>query len=308
MFFRKCEAKGQLVDISSDVFGKYRFCTGYAGVMYADSDFTAGAGCGKPRKGAIPAPGQAETRPFGSYMGPSRKHREKTQDERRSEEQQAHDLLEQLARDAEPVGLAKLDELFSQAQAEYAKDLAGYRFESKRWGDFLSIFTARMGNPVQWKDQFFYIEKPEQAYSTSINLKNVHAIRLIEGHGADLAGQLSYGYVLESDDRESRCSGTNDGNYLAPEGYHWSVWPQFPDIPYSRPLFYMKPQKKKDERRPIDLSAYSYEIKHVTDNYVRPAKDDHILFEGIDAKLFVPAGEGARVYQEILAAKESCQS
>ena len=51
-------------------------------------------------------------------------------------------------------------------------------------------------------------------------------------------------------------------------------------------------------------SAEGYKIKYSTKNCPRPAEDDVIQFEGIRAKLFVPAGEGRRVYEAILAAKD----
>jgi len=47
------------VDISAQTYGKYQFCTkAKDGMWYADDDFTGGAGCGKPKRGALPSPSQ----------------------------------------------------------------------------------------------------------------------------------------------------------------------------------------------------------------------------------------------------------
>ncbi|WP_422923192.1 hypothetical protein [Singulisphaera sp. PoT] len=294
-------------DISAKVFGKYQHCTEYDGVMYANCDFTRYGRA--PVKGAIPAPRQEETRAYGTYRGPSRIRREKTWEERRSEEQQAHDLLERLAREAEPEGLAKRDELFEQAQAEHAKDVAGFKFECKRWGDFLNVSTARLGNPREPKNRFFYVEKPEQHYSTSVNLNLVTAIRLIEGHVPDMQGELGYAYNLVSDNTHggTTIGGTGFGNYLAPSGHHWKVFPQFPRIPYSRPLFQMAKPEERDPENTIYMSDHSYSNIYTTNAYPRPAHDDVILFEGLNARLFVPAGKGQAVYEAILGATDKVE-
>jgi len=46
-------------DISAETYGKYQHCTmGPDGLFYADSDFTGGAGFGRVKRGALPAPNQ----------------------------------------------------------------------------------------------------------------------------------------------------------------------------------------------------------------------------------------------------------
>ena len=42
-----------LIDVSHEVFGKYINCTKYGKYYYADSDFTAGDGIGRPVFGAV---------------------------------------------------------------------------------------------------------------------------------------------------------------------------------------------------------------------------------------------------------------
>jgi hypothetical protein len=298
-------------DISTKIFGRYQHCTEYDGVMYADCDFTKGHGCGKPVKGAIPAPGQEETRPFGSYSGPSRKRREKTPEERKTERQQAHDLLERLAREGEPEALTKSAAIFAEAQAEHARDVAGFRFECRRWGTFMSLSAARMANPAEPNNRLFYIERPERSYSTSLNLLNVTAIRLIRGHLPDKEGQLRYAYNLKADDEKvgTHVGGTGFGNYLPSTGYRWVVFPRLPEVPYSRPLFHLPPAKQKRDKDGIVIwDSETYEIQHATEGFARPAEDDVILFEGIEARLFVPAGEGERVYESILRANDATES
>lgn len=47
-------------DISSEVYGKYQYCTQWKGdgMFYADCDFESAGGFGKPKRGALPAPTQ----------------------------------------------------------------------------------------------------------------------------------------------------------------------------------------------------------------------------------------------------------
>lgn len=46
----------KMQDISAQVFGKYMCGTKYGDYWYADSDFTGGAGFGRPKWGSKPDP------------------------------------------------------------------------------------------------------------------------------------------------------------------------------------------------------------------------------------------------------------
>ena len=225
---------------------------------------------------------------------------------RENQAEETHAALERSALNAEAEALLKKEELFSKAKEEYERDLAGFSFECKRWGDFLTIFIARKGNPTEPKDHFFGVEKPEQSYSTSINLKNVDLIQLKEGYAPDQCGQLSYGYWLPSNENDGcgTLGGTCFGNYAAPDGYHWEARANLPYIPYSRPLFRMETPPRESEGMVIDCSRDNYRIKYKTPNYTRAAEDDRIFFERINAYLFAPAGKGKEVYQMILSARD----
>jgi hypothetical protein len=223
-------------------------------------------------------------------------------DKAKNKIEETHQLLENLAREAETEALSKCDEYLAAAKEEYERDVAGFRFESTVFGDFLNISIARLGNPTEPKNQFFFVETPEPPQSLAINLRNVRAVRLTLGHTPSLEGELSYGYVLKQDDgKGTRIGGTNFGNYSAPIGSHWEVRPGYPYIPYSRPLVYIEKPKEKHEHC-IDLSAYDYSIKFTTKNYAAAAKDDTIYFEGARITLYVPAGKGKEVHDQILAA------
>lgn len=223
-----------------------------------------------------------------------------------SQAEYVHNLLETLARDAEPMALAKRDELLAAARLEHERDVAGFRFECARWGDFLNLSIARLGNPTEPKEHFFYVERPEQKYSTAINLRHANTVRLILGNLPDTEGELTYGYWLPHDKMDGcgTLGGTGFGNYLPPKGSHWEAAPNLPHIPYSRPLFEIRAPKVA-EHNVIDLSASNYRIKFTTQNYTRAAHDDRIFFESLNATLFAPAGCGESVYRQVLTARET---
>jgi hypothetical protein len=51
-------------DVSRKVFGKYQFCTQVDGRWFSDEDFELGGGCGKLKRGAIPAPQEKDRSPY----------------------------------------------------------------------------------------------------------------------------------------------------------------------------------------------------------------------------------------------------
>lgn len=203
--------------------------------------------------------------------------------------------LERLAREAEPEAWEKADQLFAEYAAEHQRQSDGYVFECRRWGDFLSVFIERKGNgEPDWWDGV-KVNKVSQ----SLNIGIVKAIRFVEGHCFDRRGSLGYGYSMPADKEEHGAviGGTGFGHYAPHEGYHYEVQPNFPYLPKSRPLIVIAKEKDKDRFYGSD----SYEIRHRTENFPRPAQDDQIVFEGIRTTIYVPAGKGRGVYDAILA-------
>lgn len=206
-----------------------------------------------------------------------------------------HAELEKLAKQAEITALSKKQELFDAAKAEYEKDFAGFQFKCEMWGKFLTVFIARMGNSEKaniW-GQFY-----EMTFSTALNLDQVKAIRLVSGHVPDMEGELAYGFNMVSE-HGTILGGTGFGNSLH-KNYYWEVKPCFYGIPDSRPLFILNANQQQSGRFYQNDGSYNISLK--TKEYVRCAKDDEIIFDGLGATIFVPCGHGEEVLHKILVA------
>ncbi len=210
--------------------------------------------------------------------------------------------LEQLAREAEADALSKADEIFAKAAAEHERQTAGYRFECRRWGDFLSVFMERQANEGPhhpWEDA------PQIKLSSSINIGKSTEIRLVEGHCFDRRGEVGYGYSMEkigADGWEgSIIGGTGFGRGGPAKGYHYKVTPHLSYIPKARELISVAAPPQQDRHSGMVFHDESYSIQYKTENYPRAAKDDEIRFIGIGTTIYAPAGKGRAVYDSILA-------
>lgn len=220
-----------------------------------------------------------------------------------AESQRAYvrDLLERLAKEAEPLAMTRRDELLSAAIAEHERDVAGFEFKCDRWGSFVTINTARRGNGEDWCWLSLKDKMAPKEFSTSLNIANCGAIQLLSGSLADDQGELAYGYVIEADDHSGTILGGTGMDCLPQPGYHHEVRPQYPRIPSARRLFKMEAPKTRDYEGACHVIE-SYQIKYKTKPYPRAAVDDRIKFFGLNATLFIPAGLGAAVLQQILLA------
>lgn len=199
--------------------------------------------------------------------------------------------LKALAIAEEPEALDRADELMASFEAEFARDTAEYRFECRRWGDFLSLFIAR---PVySWRSEVPTVE----TYATAVNLRETREIKLLCGRAPDRDGELEYMANWTSDNRDAVATGTGCGTSPAPKGYHYVVSPEYPRIP-GRSLFSLDVRADRD----CGMVMHHHEEKprHRTPNYPRPAEDDRIRFEGIDATVYAPAGRGQEIHETIL--------
>src|SRR5271156_4929061 len=89
-----------------------------------------------------------------------------------------HAILESLAHCAEAKAYTQNDVLFSAALEEHKKDKDGFSFQCSRWGNWLRISSARMGNPIPTSDSWMN----PQTFSTAINLDTVNTISLEAGY------------------------------------------------------------------------------------------------------------------------------
>lgn len=179
--------------------------------------------------------------------------------------------LAALARAEEPAVLARAHERAAAFAVAYERDLAAYKFECRRWGDFLALFIER-ANPNH--------ERGEPAAvltcATAVNLRDTRELRLDEGHGPDDEGVVCYYW---------NTVGGSDRLCVA-------AWP--PAGSYPRLFALDDPDRGYLSYGPDNMVDYK------TSNYPRPAGDDRIRFEGIGGTLYAPAGRGAEVRDVIL--------
>jgi hypothetical protein len=211
--------------------------------------------------------------------------------------EQAQAFLEELAQQEEPEVLKKKECQLLKAQDEYREDVKGFDFRCTRLGNWLQIYIARKRNAL-FSDQHY----TPQDFSTVINLQSVKTIHLEQGHVPDCKGEVDYSVFFQSDKTEEKFVPTpNFGESGPGKGYHWGITPELPYIPNCRPLFML--QTAENSRFVNSYSILNVQFK--TKDFPRPAKDDKIVFTGVDAILFVPALQGQRVFEEILSVQDS---
>lgn len=204
--------------------------------------------------------------------------------------------IERLAREAEKEALAKADSLFAEYVAEHERQTAGFSFDCRRHGDYLTVFMERAANAPEWGEA-----KAETKASTSLNIGAAKQIRLIEGHCFDRRGSLDYRAGLYSDDGKSGGGwGTGAGRTPPWKGYHYRVSPNYAWLRKQRPMIVVEKDKESDNFRG-GYGMDDYQPRHLTEDFPRPAKDDEIIFTGIRATIFAPAGKGRGVYDAIMA-------
>jgi hypothetical protein len=71
--------------------------------------------------------------------------------------------LERLAKEAAQEALMAADEKFAEYAAEHERQTAGYSFDCKRFGDFLTVFVERIANEPSWSGG-----GAERKYSTAV--------------------------------------------------------------------------------------------------------------------------------------------
>lgn len=221
--------------------------------------------------------------------------------DRARKKQQEHDTLERLAREAEPAALAKHDEMLSACLAEHARQTEGYHFDCTRFGDFLTVYIKRLGNPdkpriIDEGPGHYTSPIPERIFSTTLNLGKTVQMAFTAGSPADDAGELHY--IGTSGNARLTIEEIKAGEKLP-----LHVDPSYPNLPYDRKIFYLEPPPQPAQQGVISSGYWqepSYEIKFTTKPWPRVAMDDEIIFVGIGAHLYVPAGLGEGVQARIL--------
>lgn len=274
--------------------------------MYADSDFDRGPGIGRPRSGVIPAPSEEDRTPFGQKRKPILETENTKRQRWARESEETHALLERLAAEMLPQAATEEDGWIEKAAAEYGADRAGYSFGAKVNGGFLTVFITRGANTQAEHPLSIFGGKPfPREHSETFCVAGCAPPRLIEGHGPDMGGELTFGYACEYEKGGATIGGTSFGNYAAPKGAQWVVRRpseySYCRAPHGRQLFATDAPPER-ERRIINIDDDSYSIKTVVSPAARFSEDDRVRFDDIGRTIFAPAGMGEMVIAKISAA------
>lgn len=190
-----------------------------------------------------------------------------------------------LAKEEEIQVLAKKTELFNTLLESHEKDCTTFKFECRRWGDFLTFFVERYQNDPYWN---LVGTKKE---SISINLGATKTIKLSLGRPPDNHGTVTYTATTDYGKQEQ------PGLPLSFKQEHWYyiARPNLPNVHYYGVIF-----DPSEQSGYAPQYNYDSHIDYYTKNYPRARQDDHIIFEGV-GKLWVPPGFGEKTHQTILS-------
>lgn len=199
-----------------------------------------------------------------------------------AEREARHAALERAAIAAEPGVLAKIPAEYAANEDEHRRQVSGYKFECRRYGDFLTLFMER---PVKdWRETEF----SQRKMSTSVNIAATREIRLTAGHAPDFNGVVGYRingcYIILPDGTRKEDEPVR-AEYATADGTH-------------RQLIAL--DEKRDGESHWGYRSGREHTNHCTMNFPRPAADDSIRFEGIGATVYAPFGLGQAVYDAIL--------
>lgn len=247
------------------------------------------------------------------------------------EEAPAFDLkshCEAAVAELEPQVVARAATLNGEFKAEHAADVAAYKLECRRWGDFLSLFIERAGANGQLV-----------RFSTSLNLGLARTIDIAHGATPNSDGAVLYEALTTNpafDPRrqqmwmmdeimELRVAQFGGGSRQSRRQRETPTLTAkdvviraatASGVP-ARPLFHLHEKKGSapsvshtaielngmDRDRGIPL-GWNKTVK----GFPRAATDDQISFRGARGTLYVPAGLGAKIHEQILQeiAQETC--
>lgn len=201
--------------------------------------------------------------------------------------------LEAAAKSQTAEALAAQDGLLEGFQAQHDADVAGFKFECRRWGDFLALMVERQGS------------KEMQALHIGAG-----SVSLLLGNVPDRGGTITFSYSTErtdGGDGYTSCWVDGYGFQLKwPEGAKFVVKPNVPHRSYGYSCIEMKSEKDGPQ---MLYMGQPYQVSNVVRGHsiptgARPASDDILHFEKTGANLRVPASLGQTVYGAILAELE----
>lgn len=189
--------------------------------------------------------------------------------------------------------LAAQDGILAKLVETHEEDVASFKFECQRWGDFLALMVERGGTKVM------------QAIDISAG-----AVQLLEGHAPDRKGEVSFYCNIEVPESVQRggSGGGGSGMWTSlpllrwPKTGKWTVTPIEPKMWLKRARIDM-PQTNSGSGGGGDVNHYERAqwMNFVVPTGARVAEDDTLHVERSGATLYCPAGLGEQTYAAILA-------
>lgn len=204
---------------------------------------------------------------------------------------------------AEIKVLQDAPEKIAKYRADHRKDVAAFKFECKRHGDFLALFVTRI-QMVDWQGTTALVPTAHM-----INLGKANGVTFEPGRAPDMKGAVKYRVSWEPDsipggDTSRVYYGFDNSPMRAPvKGHHLVAYPSYDGVSYGQGTF---GTALVDTTPPKNTGGGyggsrgdSTSALHTTANYPRPPQNDVIDFGAAYTALHVPAGLGATVYAAI---------
>jgi hypothetical protein len=176
-------------------------------------------------------------------------------------------------------------EFHDAAIVEHQADSEAYTFDCKRHGDFLTVFTGRLGR-----------EGTLVNFSTTIHLMRVREVRLELGRAPGVEVGVEWWFLYSHPQELNYVSfGELPPRTALGEGETVTARSDVHPATPGRPSYRDAP---RDKMHPYGYFGRESET-HGT--MPRPAKDDQIQFVGLGSALLVPFGHGQKVLDRILS-------
>ncbi len=209
---------------------------------------------------------------------------------------------------------ARGEELLVEYKEEHRRQSEGFKFEARRWGDYIEISMRR--------DQ-----DGEQSKSVSLLLSDLSTAELKPGHAPDKEGQVRFSQSIKN--AEGSFGGSSgDGWYYKADGKQisvdmydiidpslWEVIPNYVTLPKRDFVILPLPPATASTCVSQFSSAIGCNVGVLTyydiglrgsfngfTNFPRPAEDDKIVFSKAGVTIFAPAGKGREVLEKIMLA------
>lgn len=205
--------------------------------------------------------------------------------------------LNEMAVQAEAELRSKHPTLLSQFNDELERQKAGFSYEFRRHGDFMTVSLTRSGNQSsEWREA-------ATQFVETINLSLVRSIRFSAGRAADENGRFGWVWNQVHRNEKGEICGSGSGS-----GSGFPLWPwdgEYRVTPWDSPTYV--PTCRDYVRKSGEGTYDHYDIcgswdnPHRTSNFPQESKDDEIYLAGLDMAILAPYGCGSAMHEAMLA-------